>query len=170
MTKIICCRPSLFALIVRYFIYIYLLLTKATSLMLPASRYILCADDDADDLLFITTALQQADPALHTTIAYNGLEALALLEEAYAARHLPLLLILDINMPRMDGKALLAALKKDPRFVNLPVVMYTTSNSGVDRLFCDHYGVPLVTKPHTYAEVIGSVQSIYHTVLNRPHQ
>lgn len=138
--------------------------------MLPASRYILCVDDDADDLLFITTALQQADPALHTTVAYNGVEALALLEEAYAARHLPLLVIMDINMPRMDGKAVLAALKKDARFAALPVVVYTTSNSGVDRLFCNHYGVPLVTKPYTYTEVIASVQSIYSTVLNGPRQ
>ena len=138
--------------------------------MLPASRYILCVDDDADDLLFITTALQQADPALHTTVAYNGLEALALLEEAYAARHLPLLVIMDINMPRMDGKEVVATLKKDTRFAALPVVVYTTSNSGVDRLFCDHYNVPLVTKPYTYAEVIGSVQGIYSSVLNAPRK
>lgn len=136
--------------------------------MLPASRYILCVDDDADDLLFITTALQQADPALHTTIAYNGVEALAVLEEAYAARHLPLLVIMDINMPRMDGKAVVATLKKDPRFASLRLVVYTTSNSGVDRLFCDHYGVKLVTKPYSYAEVINSVQSIYRSVLNGP--
>lgn len=138
--------------------------------MLPASRYILCVDDDADDLLFISTALQQADPALHTTIAYNGVEALAVLEEAYAARHLPLLVIMDINMPRMDGKEVVASLKKDPRFASLPLVVYTTSNSGVDRLFCDHYGVKLVTKPYSYAEVINSVQNIYRSVLNGPQQ
>lgn len=131
-----------------------------------ASPYILCVDDDADDLLFITSALQQANPALRTAVAYNGVEALAFLEEVYRAQQLPSLIILDINMPRMDGKEVLAALKKDARFASLPAVVYSTSNAGVDRLFCAHYGVELVTKPYTYDEVVSVVQHLYSNTLN----
>ncbi|HEY1112230.1 MAG TPA: response regulator [Chitinophagaceae bacterium] len=136
--------------------------------MPPASSYILCVDDDADDLLFITSALQQANAALRTAVAYNGVEALAFLEEVHRAHQLPSLVILDINMPRMDGKELLTALKKDARFASLPVVVYSTSGAGVDRLFCAHYGVELVTKPNTYDEVVSVMQYLYST-LNSPH-
>lgn len=129
-------------------------------------RYILCVDDDADDLLFITSALQQVYPALHITVANHGVEALRHLEQMLQSGTPPCLITLDINMPRMDGKETLAALKHDPRFASLPVVVFSTSGSAVDRLFCTRYGVELVTKPDRYEDVVRVVQSLFRSVLN----
>ena len=128
-------------------------------------RTILVVDDDGDDLLDITTAMQQADPTLHTAIAYNGEEAMDYLERAKQSGNLPRLITLDINMPRMDGRQTVAALKADPQLAQIPVVVFTTSSSEIDRSFCTLYGVLMVTKPHNYRDILGVAQQILKTTL-----
>lgn len=128
---------------------------------------VLVVDDDPDDLLDITAALQQADPTLYTVVAYNGVEALDYLLKAKASGSLPRFITLDINMPRMDGKQTVAALKADPQLAAIPVVVFTTSSSEVDRTFCTCYGVQMVTKPHGHKDIIRVVQQIFSAVTTR---
>lgn len=125
-----------------------------------SDHIILCVDDDADDLFFLTTAVQKANSALHTATASNGEEALRYLQGAGRTGLFPSLIILDINMPGLDGKQVLAQLKADPLFRNIPVVMYTTSSSLMDKTYCARYGVPMVTKPVRYEEIMASVQGM----------
>ena len=114
-------------------------------------RLILCVDDDPDDHMMVCEVIREADESFSVIGAANGEEALELLRTRKETGELPCLVILDINMPRMDGKQTLVAIKKDDALNRLPIVMLSTSNSQVDKLFCDLHGVSLYTKPHNMA-------------------
>jgi CheY-like chemotaxis protein len=117
------------------------------------NRNILWADDDIDDLMLMRHVLQDLEDHYNITEVHNGQEALDYLENAKQDETLPCLIILDMNMPVMDGKETLAKLKKDEELKNIPVVFFTTSNSQMDRLYCKHNGVEMITKPPQYANL-----------------
>jgi CheY-like chemotaxis protein len=117
------------------------------------NRHILWADDDMDDLMLMRHVLQDLGDAYNITEVHNGLEALEYLENAKETKALPCLIILDMNMPVLDGKETLAKLKKDEQLKNIPVVFFTTSNSQMDKLYCRHNGVEMITKPPQYANL-----------------
>ncbi len=60
----------------------------------------------------------------------------------------PVLVILDINMPRMDGKETLAEIRKHPHFQNVPVVVYSTSINKSDEEYCKKLNATFVNKPN----------------------
>jgi CheY-like chemotaxis protein len=114
---------------------------------------VLCVDDDVDDLMLLREVLQEIYTSHAIEEKHNGKEALAYLESKKENKSLPCLIILDINMPVMDGKETLVRLKEDKELQRIPVVVFTTSNSKVDQLFCDKYNVPMVTKPLHFGEL-----------------
>jgi CheY-like chemotaxis protein len=61
-------------------------------------------------------------------------------------------------MPLMDGKQTLTQIKKDPILSEVPVVMFTTSSSPLDKLFCEKHGVKFVTKPIKQVELFETVK------------
>lgn len=124
------------------------------------NRYILWADDDIDDLMLMRHVLQDLGDTYEIAEVHNGQEALQYLAEAKAKNALPCLIILDMNMPVLDGKETLAHLKKDEVLNEIPVVFFTTSNSQMDKLFCKHNGVEMITKPPQYAELKEAVQKL----------
>jgi CheY-like chemotaxis protein len=74
---------------------------------------------------------------------------------------LPDYIFLDVNMPTMDGKSCLKALKTDPRFKDIPIVIYTTSRNPLDEEFCRELGVlAYVPKPNSIVEAKTSLQKI----------
>lgn len=115
--------------------------------MLTYRRTILCVDDDPDDQLMVLDSLKEIDPTLRVASALNGVEALRFLEEGKQRGQLPCLVLMDINMPLMDGKQAITRIKKDKALDSLPVVLFTTSSSPLDRAFCEQHGVPFITKP-----------------------
>ena len=117
--------------------------------MTPETRTVLCVDDDPDDREIVCYTISEIDPSLQVAHASDGVEALNYLLKAKEENSLPCLVILDINMPRMDGKQTLAEIKQDTDLSKLPVVVFSTSNNSEDRKYCDRYGVQLVTKPAT---------------------
>jgi CheY-like chemotaxis protein len=117
--------------------------------MSESNRVVLCVDDDADDREVVCYTISEIDPSLKVEHAADGLEAIEYLAKAKETDALPCLVILDINMPRMDGKQTLAAIKKDAKLSELPVVVFSTSNNPADKMYCERYGVELVTKPST---------------------
>lgn len=120
-------------------------------------RIILCVDDDADDQLMVFETIKEINPEARVATALNGLEALHYLSNAKVKEELPCLIIMDINMPLMDGKETVARIKKEPRYNDIPIVLFTTSSSQLDRTFCEQYNIPFVTKPLSPKEL--------HTVL-----
>lgn len=112
---------------------------------------ILYAEDDLDDLDMVKLAFETKED-IEIIHANDGNEALAYLD-GLADGHLPCLIILDINMPGMDGRQTLIQLKQHETYKNIPVVMFTTSNSPTDIEFARKYGADFVTKPLRFDEI-----------------
>jgi CheY-like chemotaxis protein len=128
--------------------------------MSQAARTVLCVDDDADDREIVCFTISKIDSSLRVVHAEDGLEALDYLTRAKEEDTLPCLVILDINMPRMDGKQTLAEIKKDNQLSGVPVVVFSTSGNWEDKMYCDRYGVELVTKPATMLSMQDEVQRL----------
>src|SRR4051812_29940242 len=91
-------------------------------------KEILLVDDSQSDVRLMIQAMQEAGLAAHVTVARDGVEALALLTGRGAdGPYRPDLLILDLNMPRKDGREVLRDVKADPQLRNIPVLVLTTS-------------------------------------------
>lgn len=93
-------------------------------------KNVLIVDDDPDDVDFLCKAIHQVDESIRCIDAWNGEEALMLLQGEPAL--IPDLIFADLNMPRVNGKEFLQRLKKDERFRNVPVVIYSTSAYRAD--------------------------------------
>ncbi len=91
---------------------------------------ILLVDDDEDDQLIFTDALREIHFSYDCLIANNGLAGLALLE---AEEYPPAMIFLDLNMPLMNGAEFLKQIKQHPTNRQIPVVIFSTSNSPVDK-------------------------------------
>jgi CheY-like chemotaxis protein len=120
---------------------------------------ILWADDDADDIYLVKQVLEETDHDYNIVIVSNGREVIDYLSRL-TKEEFPCLIILDINMPVLDGKQTLATLKKHPDFKSIAVAMFSTSNSPTDKLFCSHYDADLVTKPSNYEALKNAVANL----------
>ena len=109
------------------------------------SRYIIFADDDADDLELITGFFKQYNRDINVLEFRDGKEVLKFLDEL-ALNVTPLLIVLDINMPHPNGKEILVAVRNHPKYQYVPVVIYTNSTSKSDEDFCRHLGASWVNK------------------------
>lgn len=116
---------------------------------------ILWADDDYDDLQMMQEILSKKKGNFEIVEVHNGKEALDYLEKAKERADLPCLIILDINMPVLDGKETLSILKKTDGYKDIPVVVFTTSESEIDRMYCKRFNTEMVTKPPTF-KTLGS--------------
>jgi CheY-like chemotaxis protein len=115
---------------------------------------ILYVDDDIDDLNFMREAFLQLDPTIQVTEVNNGVEALNHLETLKTnLTSFPSLIIMDINMPLMDGRMTIKRIKEDAVLQPIPIVAFTTSNNPMDRLVCGQMGVNCVLKPNSAAEL-----------------
>jgi CheY-like chemotaxis protein len=123
------------------------------------ARIVLCVDDDPDDRELIRNAIFKVDPSYTVTCATNGKEALQYLLRAIE-NELPCLVILDINMPVMDGKQTLVEIKKHKMLRSLPIVVFTTSSHPGDLNFCSQYGVELVTKPTNFNQIAHEAEKL----------
>ena len=113
---------------------------------------ILYAEDDEDDVYMVKKAFEAHD---HIEIihAANGLEAIQQLEEMVKDRCTPCLIILDINMPVLDGRETLVRIKNNEATRHIPVVLFSTSSSQTDKQFAEKWGVELFTKPLHYDDL-----------------
>ena len=116
--------------------------------MVVKVKKILFADDDAEDRFI----LQDAMDALHETdmllFANNGEEAWQVLRKNFDHNISPCLIILDLNMPKLNGVQTLERIKRDERFNKIPVIIYSTSINPLEKEKCLKLGAhSYVTKP-----------------------
>ena len=120
---------------------------------------ILLVDDDPEDMSIIIDALAHLNAENSISCADNGEGALKLLLEYAALDIYPCLIVLDLNMPRMNGTETLKEVKKDARFRNIAVVIYSTSINPLEKEACMSLGARLyVTKPVSYKESIDTAR------------
>ena len=111
-------------------------------------RTILYVDDDTDDQYLVLETLSLLAPTANVILAGNGVETLTYLNDL-EDQALPCLIIMDINMPLLNGKETVMRIRQQSRFDTIPIVLFTTSSSLPDRQFCEHYQIPFATKPST---------------------
>lgn len=92
---------------------------------------LMLVEDNPADVFLIQTALELSDIVVELSVAWNGQDALEQLQQLSDEQQ-PNLILLDLNMPRMNGFELLAAVRADPALAHLVVVMLTTSNAPAD--------------------------------------
>jgi two-component system response regulator len=97
---------------------------------------ILLAEDDEDDIFLTREAFGECAYPVQLYIVRDGVQAMDFLRrgEGYTEAPTPDLILLDLNMPRMDGRAVLRECKADPALQHIPVVILTTSNAQEDIL------------------------------------
>ncbi|MGI9355379.1 MAG: response regulator [Rhizobiaceae bacterium] len=129
---------------------------------------ILVADDDADDRMLIADAFEEASLSNPVDFVEDGVELLDYLHrrekfEGKTKEDMPGIILLDLNMPRMDGRTALKEIRADEELRKIPIVVLTTSKSEEDILRTYDLGVnSFITKPVTFDGLVQVVQ-----VLNR---
>ena len=114
-------------------------------------KKILYVDDDADDREFFSEAIKDGNPSTNIVFAENGLEALDYLNSVLNTRsNLPCLIVLDLNMPLLDGKETFQRIKRNERLQNVPIVIFTSSNKPADKDLFNSHGIEFITKPTNF--------------------
>ncbi len=113
-------------------------------------KLILYADDDVDDRTWVADAWKTLGRPIQIDFVENGREVLAYLTEISM---LPQLIVLDLNMPEMDGRQTLLQLKSTPKLKHIPVAIVTTSANKMDQEACSRLGASAyLIKPNTHHE------------------
>ena len=127
---------------------------------------ILLAEDDHDDRYLISEALDESGFENQLFIVENGEELLDFLKnqgkyEDIAQYPRPDVILLDLNMPLMDGREALAEIKKDPDFRRIPIIVLTTSRADEDINETYELGITgFITKPMTFADLVEVMKTI----------
>src|SRR5215212_1434394 len=117
---------------------------------------ILYAEDDHDDFESVKEALEQLTNQFTLVQAKDGTEAVSYLEKN--VDNLPCLIVLDLNMPVMDGKEVLVWLKKHETYAPLPVMIFTTSSREEDVKLCQKHDCTFFRKPTLYRDLLHIAQ------------
>ena len=128
--------------------YLYASIVTTT---MKRSYTILYVDDDMDDLYLISDAFEKYTDHLTVVHAGNGLQGLQVLQKMSDKAELPCLVIADINMPVMDGKQMLKKLREHTEYKDLPVILFSTSNSPADKEFAHNHDAEFISKPVNYS-------------------
>ncbi len=135
---------------------------------------ILMVEDNPDDVVLTEEALEEVKLAINLDVVEDGIEALAYLkkEGKYQAKPRPELILLDLNMPRMDGRELLSKIKADESLKSIPVVILTTSEDEQDilRAYNLHANC-YITKPvdlNQFIKVVKSIKEFWLTIVRLP--
>src|ERR1700693_3727539 len=97
-------------------------------------KEVLLVEDSPGDVRLTKEAFRDANSCIHLHVASDGVEAMAFLrhEAAYVRAPRPDLILLDLNLPKMDGREVLAHIKRDDSLKTIPTVILTTSEAEVD--------------------------------------
>lgn len=144
----------------------------ATPIIRPIE--ILLVEDNEGDVRLTKEALKEGKVKNNLQVAYDGYEALEYLkrEGEYRDRVIPDLILLDLNLPRMDGRELLEKIKEDSDLRRIPVVILTTSKAEEDivRTY-DLHANCYITKPvdlEKFIEVVKSIEDFWMTIVKLP--
>ncbi|HUT32973.1 MAG TPA: response regulator [Planctomycetota bacterium] len=137
---------------------------------------ILLVEDNPGDVRLTREAFRTAKVSNRLHVASDGEEAMAFLRRQgrFAAAPRPDLILLDLNLPRKDGKEVLAEIKADPALRSIPVVVLTVSAEEEDVLRAYHLNANCyIAKPVEFAQflrVVRSIESFWLTVVKLPSE
>jgi CheY-like chemotaxis protein len=132
---------------------------------LEKNNLILYADDDTDDRSWVSEACKILNCSLNINFVENGRQVVDYLKSQVS--RLPSLIVLDLNMPEMDGRQTLQYLKSNPYYKEIPVAIVSTSANKIDKEVCKRLGASLyITKPNIHAEWQGIIRQLEPFVSN----
>lgn len=137
---------------------------------------ILLVEDNPGDVRLTVEALKDGKLRNSLSVVTDGMEALALLRRQgqYAEAARPDLILLDLNLPRMDGREVLAQIKQDPNLRRIPVVVLTSSQAEQDIIRSyDLQANCYITKPvdlYQFATVVKSIEDFWFTIVKLPQE
>ena len=137
---------------------------------------LLLVEDDPGDVLITREALEQSKLLHHLDVVGNGEEAMAFLrhEGEFADAPSPHLVLLDLNLPRKDGKEVLAEVKGDPELSHIPVIVLTTSEAELDVVSTYQlHANAFITKPvdfDRFHDVVRRIDDFFLTVVRLPNR
>jgi CheY-like chemotaxis protein len=124
---------------------------------------ILLVEDNEGDILLTLEAFKEIKVKNNIAVVKDGVEAIEFLKRQgkYSENVMPHLILLDINMPKLNGIEVLDFIKKDPKLKKIPVVMLTTSSSESDISECyDKFANCYITKPLDFGKFLNVVEAI----------
>jgi two-component system, chemotaxis family, response regulator Rcp1 len=124
---------------------------------------LLLVEDNYGDVLLTREACAEANTPINLSVAEDGEDALRRLrrEGSHAAHPLPDLVLLDLNLPRMDGREVLETIKSDPQLQRIPVIVLTSSAAEIDVLRSyDLKANSYIVKPVEFDRLQGVIASI----------
>ncbi len=137
-------------------------------------KIILLVEDNEGDIVLITDAFEEASIAVTLKIVRNGQDALSFLmkKNGYENEPRPDLIILDVNLPRLNGHEVLKVIKEDEDLRRIPVVMLTTSSSpsDINRSYQNHVNC-YITKPvdvDDFMKAVVSIESFWINIVELP--
>ena len=142
----------------------------------PRRMDILLVEDDPGDVELTREGLREATMLVNLHVVDDGEKALKFLrkEPPYAEAVRPDIVLLDLNMPRKDGKEALREIKGDPALRSIPVVVLTTSEAEADIAACYDLGANCyITKPISFAaftKVVAMIEEFWFTIVRMPEK
>ena len=135
---------------------------------------VLLVEDDPGDVLMTREAFEIYKVTNRLSVVSDGVQAMQYLrkQEPFTEAATPDLILLDLNLPRMDGREVLAEVKNDPDLLTIPVVVLTTSEAEEDvlRSYSLHANA-YVTKPvdfHRFTDVVRQIDDFFVSVVRVP--
>ena len=135
---------------------------------------ILLVEDNPGDVRLTKEALKDAKVLNEVYVARDGVEAMEFLTKKgkFAEAPIPDIILLDLNLPRKDGREVLAEIKKDPKLKHIPVIILTTSKADEDiiRTYNLHANA-YITKPvdlNRFVEIIHALEEFWFTIVKLP--
>ena len=129
---------------------------------MKSDKYIVYVDDDPDDRSLFMEAFHSI-PDFRVVTLVNGFELMLFLKQR-TREDIPSLIVLDINMPVMNGIESLTLLKSNENYKNIPVVMFATSASPNDVEYCKTLNTEIFLKPRKYGEIRIIFQKLLKTL------
>lgn len=132
-------------------------------------KTILIAEDDADDRFLLKAAFKQNDAPDKLIFVENGVELFDFLYTCMKSEssHLPSFILLDLNMPKKDGREVIKEIKSLPTLKNIPIIVFSTANSQLEIQRCYDLGAnSYITKPNSFEQLVRTVSSLRQYWLN----
>jgi two-component system, chemotaxis family, response regulator Rcp1 len=135
---------------------------------------ILLVEDSPEDIDLTKEALEQGKMKINLHTAIDGVEAMMFLRklEKYTKVPTPDLILLDLNLPKKDGREVLAEVKMGESLKHIPVIILTTSKSDEDLLVSyKNYANCYITKPldfKSFEEIVRSIEEFWFTIVKLP--
>ena len=124
-----------------------------------SNKPILIVEDDVVDAMTIQRALKEINVTNKSSHVTNGEDALGYLQND--SEEIPCIILLDLNMPRMNGIEFLKKVKNEDKYKHIPVIVLTTSSEERDRMQSFSFGVAgFMTKPIDYMQFVNVVRTI----------